>query len=895
MKNLCKATAALLCAVTLFSCTPAGPVTDGTTLPPETDLPTDNASTEVTTEAATADAVTTLPPTITVPVKEDKASAKNDGEVDYMFSNGEYYHNYIELYDLNGTLYRIGDPYVMRYDGMYYLYSSITSGHVNGDIYVWRSENLVDWECRGICVTSQGQNGITYTAYAPEVVYYGGYFWLCEAPEGKGHYIFRSESPEGPFTVASDNLGKGIDGSFYVADNGELYFMYAKSGTGGSIRYDKVSFGLNYSKAALPTGDGSALTASTNGWTEGPGYFRRGDYFYLTYTGNHVRDKSYRVAYSYTTAPSLLSNLIQPKYNITIMTTDTPYPHTNGGYGSKSTFDPLTTFSGTGHSSNTVGPNLDSIYTAFHNEESGKFNRRMNIVRYFTNGSYVLTDGLCLTDARKPVLPDYSARSAEELDTAGAYKLSKNATEAVYTAEINFLCKNKEAELVLGYKDEKNYVSVKISNGSMHVYKYENGDVEALGNVALGKGIDYEKLMTLYAVNGAGRCDIYINNMKKLSLDTSLAGGKIGAANADISSLFFTNDAFGTSDFEAVKNLPCSFPAYTYLKGENRGFSIKNATVNANGVRQGEKESTVYSNPTAPVTGGVNGYAATVLETGDWIKYAVSCGNDDHYALNLTVTAASAGCELELIVDDEYIYDMQISDVIKGKDGIHNVQAGIFELKKGEHTLKLRVKKGTLGAVNVHIEDGAKPIDPISSDLTSKVSKIIKIVSGNYSLSKSAGIRALSGDPAMFTFADSAYADFDLTVSVKVSDASKSGGIMFRAGDFNVNNNGGSEYTLNGYYLQFAERKLTLWKYSWNLGEKLESVAFLSTKERVYTEDEFTTVRIVAKDGFITVYDAGEKIMEVYDSEAFLSGYCAFYAPQGSFAFKDLIFHQTEK
>ena len=872
----------------LASCTPTAPA--GTTDVTITDAPSE----QVTTEAVVTEPVTTLPEMISVPVASDKNAATDKGEIEYMFTESEYFHNYIEVFDEKGTLYRIGDPYVMRYDGIYYLYSSITSGHIGGDIYVWRSENLVDWECRGICLTSSGESGNTYTAYAPEVVYYGGYFWLCEAPNGKGHYIFRSESPEGPFTVASANLGKGIDGSFYVADNGDLYFMYAKSATGGSIRYDKVSFGLNYEKVALPTGNGSPLVADTNGWTEGPGYFRRGDYFYLTYTGNHVRDKSYRVAYSYTTASSLLTNLVQPKYNITLMSTDTLYPSTKG-YNSKSSYDALVTFSGTGHSSNTIGPNLDSIYTAFHNEESGKFNRRMNITRYFTNGMYVLTDGLCLTDSRKPVMADYSARSADVLEKSGDMLLSTEATKAVYTAEISFVCKDEKAELILGYKDASNYTSVKIENGKLSVYAIDNGDIEMLGSASISKGVDFDKLITLYVVNGASKCDIHINDMRKLSLDTSLGGGKIGAANATVSSLFFTNDAYGTSDFEAVKNLPASFAAYNYLKEENRGWSIANAEIKANGVRQGEKESTVGSAKFADALGTVSEYTATILETGDWVKYAVNSGADDWYAFNLSVDASSAGCVFELIVDNEHIYEMSISDVISGKNGIHNVQAGVFELKKGEHTIKIRIKSGTLTAVNISIDSGADPIEPISHALTSKVTKVIGIKGGNYSVSKTNGVSSIATAPAMLTVSNSTYSDFDMTVTVTVTDASKSGGIVFRAGDFNVNEHGGSEYCFNGYYLRFAERKVELVKYSWHLREELGKVSFLSNKERPYKENEPCTVRITATDGLITVYIGEEKIIEAYDSEAFLSGYCGFFSPAGEIYFKDLTFCQIEK
>ena len=35
----------------------------------------------------------------------------------------------------------------------------------------------------------------SHGAYAPEVIYYDGYFYLCQSRAGQGHYIYRSESP----------------------------------------------------------------------------------------------------------------------------------------------------------------------------------------------------------------------------------------------------------------------------------------------------------------------------------------------------------------------------------------------------------------------------------------------------------------------------------------------------------------------------------------------------------------------------------------------------------------------------------------------------------------------------------------------------------------------------
>ena len=43
--------------------------------------------------------------------------------------------------------YGIGDPFVMRFNGLYYLYASSCEDRVR----VYTSRNLIDWEFRGWC------------------------------------------------------------------------------------------------------------------------------------------------------------------------------------------------------------------------------------------------------------------------------------------------------------------------------------------------------------------------------------------------------------------------------------------------------------------------------------------------------------------------------------------------------------------------------------------------------------------------------------------------------------------------------------------------------------------------------------------------------------------------
>ena len=186
--------------------------------------------------------------------------------------------------------YGAGDPYIFRHDGTYYLYVS-TRDHMRG-IRAWKSRNLINWTpCRGegleegyVCNES-----ITETAYAPEVFYFNGKFYMYTSPDGRGHYILTADSPEGPFIQATQNFGMSIDGSVFIDDDESMYFLNA-SGEGIEIRTME-------SLESIP-GNATVLKNTKMGWTEGPMLIKRDGIYYLTYTGVHVISPGYKIAYS---------------------------------------------------------------------------------------------------------------------------------------------------------------------------------------------------------------------------------------------------------------------------------------------------------------------------------------------------------------------------------------------------------------------------------------------------------------------------------------------------------------------------------------------------------------------------------------------------------------------
>ncbi|MFQ7078007.1 MAG: hypothetical protein ACLRSW_08750 [Christensenellaceae bacterium] len=116
--------------------------------------------------------------------------------------------------------------------------------------------------------------------------------------------------------------------------------------------------------------------------------------------------------------------------------------------------------------------------------------------------------------------------------------------------------------------------------------------------------------------NGDGVGYVYLNGMRIISYAAEASAGAVGyKTQTGVEYTAFTNDVFGTSDFEAVKNFPTKFPATAYLKGENRGFSIAGAERESGGLRVGEKQKIRKID-------SEDAYAV-VLGKEDWVKYGV--------------------------------------------------------------------------------------------------------------------------------------------------------------------------------------------------------------------------------------------------------------------------------
>lgn len=784
--------------------------------------------------------------------ENDFAVATNDGEESYSFVETETYKNHIEVegqwgqteYTAGGE-YGIGDPFVMRYDGKYYMYPSSAIGEgIEKAVKVYESEDLVNWTYKGLAAVGDEVEA----AYAPEVVYYNGTFYMTESQHGDGHYMLASDNPIGPFKPVTDNFGRNIDGSFYVGDDGVLYFLYPANNV---IQIAPVDL-----ETMLPQIE-TALTATLNGWTEGPGLFRRGDILYLTYTGNSVTSKGYRVGYSYSMGEDPMGQFVMPENNIILL---------NAEEG---------TFSGLGHSSNVLGPNLDSWYTAYHNllNTAGP-QRRYMLDQLVTNGGSLLVNGPTYSDVAIPKRPDFETR-----DVSDGF-LSEVSTGDIYTIEYNVIpAGTSKMNFLFAYKDAKNHMAIRWSmpKQTISLIAIVDGTETEVCSVDV-KGLNHAKLHTIRVEKGADKLGVYVDCMQKIEESADKVGaGKIGVSgDAKYSYTAFSNDAYGTSDFETIKNLPSAFPAVHYLKGENRGWSIKNAELVEGGIRQNEAENTVKNEDDA--------ISALVLDTAkDWVKYAVNATEESYYGLSGTVTEESAGAKIQVIVDEKDIYTFTVPEVGYVDAEYVKLMLGEFKLTAGNHTLKIRLCDGKLQVQTFEMQ----PTNPTKITYESKLNEINEkgwSYLGNWKVTDEAHTTR-SGDTAFAYAGDDKMTDFTMEVDVALLEEASmyDGGVLFHAKNHSMSSAQMAE-SLQGYYLAIRNDQITLNRYNYGM----ETLDFVSVD---LMKGEYHKIKVEMKNNHICVYidDMDTPVMDYYDSNAFLSGQIVLCSYKAEIAFKNLI------
>ena len=759
---------------------------------------------------------------------------------------GERYQNHIEIEGQWGSSaatgadgqYGIGDPFVMRYNGKYYLYPS-TSDPCDG-IKVFESDDMVNWTYKGFAVSESERT--VHGAYAPEVVYYNGYFYMCQSRAGKGHYIYRSESPTEGFTLISKtdggneedidygNLGMGIDGAFYVSDDGKLYLLHTSTPAG--LKYNEIT-DVNDVRVETVGRTKTLGDANLNHWIEGPGIIRRGDVSYLTYTGNHVTSKGYRIAYSYAENLSDLSSFVQPIENVTIIdTSDEHY--------------------GLGHSSNFNGPDLDSIYTAYHSLVGRGPARRYNLDRYLASGSLLTANGVTHRPVAMPNKPTMSAVNGDELDYSGGMYCLGEAGK-YFTAEFNLIpCDGQELFFGNGY-------SVRLTEDGIALYK--DGALQTSKDAYYAK----DKLNTVRVESGDGVGHVYLNGMRLISYDPVGRASLLGYAKKDgVFYTAFTNDVFGTSDFEAVKNFPTRFPATAYLKGENRGFSIAEAEEVKGGLRVGEKQNLIKTQDAE--------YAVRLSTQGDWVKYAVDIPASEKYSLSARVASSTDG-SLKITVGNK-----EHTVAFSAREG-ENISLGTMACEEGVTTMKVELLSGEIDLVWLDVQGDAE------GNADESLAAFTRLNGAVEAQGETLTVRGTTdfGNDGVAIWGGRGMSDYEVEVDFVAKEGTTEFGFMVRANDYSYHSAQPTQ-SWRGYYVSVSSQIIALSRYDYS------GITLSANRKAGLLDGGEHQVKITAEGNAITVFVDGEKQFTAVDPNAFLYGKFGIFVDNGQVEIKNFRF-----
>lgn len=755
----------------------------------------------------------------------------------------EFYQNKYDEEKIPGqwTEYGVGDPFVLRFNGRYYLYCS-TKNFETG-VRGWVSDDLIHFEQitgEGLETGYVSNDPCTVTAYAPEVVYKDGYFYMVQSQGGNGHYILRSSKPEGPFVKIVDNFGESIDGSFFIDDDEQMYLLRA-SNTG--IRLIKMNDDLTLGSSK--TLDNTVL----GGWTEGPYLLKRDNIYYLTYTGNHVTSEGYRIGYSYACDQIFERDAFTQGETI-VLNTDTD-------------------FKGLGHSSTVLGPDLDSYYLAYHNlNSSGGPNRSNNISRLSFSGTEMIVEHAELYNNIVPTLANFATSDETGLETIEDKLLSPSSTEDTYSAEFNFI--GNDTNLIISYIDNSNYHLINLKDDVLTLSKVENGSSSEVEKVTFNKDYHYDVLHTIRVAYKESKLTIYFDNLNKITLDNyQLNKGKIGYVSSDLLTIkhtSFSDVAHGSSDNKAIHQN--RFLASNYFASS---FD-KSGLVN-NQIPEGVED---YYN------GKVNSYDLHLKTTGDYATYKIYAEEDGRYGIDMTLLTEYEGKKVCFQVDNNTPVRFVIPSSNDAWYSYFKTTIGELDLTKGAHYLSIICEDEIkFHDVSYYKSSSTHPL--FEHDLSDYVLQGARYI--NSWKIRDDGHYALSGNRNLLYFGDETLTDYTIEVDIELvgETQASSCGLILRA-----NNPAFASVdtvtSIQGYYVGFNNSKVFITKCDYNNSET-DAVADAHKS----ASDETHHLKVVARGNKITLdFDNGAVSLTYVDSIGFNYGSLGLYTDGAASIYRNL-------
>lgn len=570
----------------------------------------------------------------------------------------EDYQNPIELPVARGSS-EAADPFVYRFNGSYYMYMTTGAGFVR--CYV--SQDLINWEPAtngpgvGICYQSSSGNNIGNTPFAPEVIYHNGYFYMVTSPSGNGHFILVSESPEGPFQDITGNIGKSIDGSFFIDEDEQAYMFTA--GSNAILGY-KISLdpeGVSFEKSDGIDWTMSYSESHLGAWNEGPYMLKRFGAYYMTQTGTHYLSPGYRVNYIYAPKGSDVSK-------------SSSFTHINNLNTLVATEDD---FHALGHSCTVLGPDMDSYYIAYHSMKGTSSFRYYNINRLSFNGGNMTINEYGMQFNQSPSMPEYSSRESSEMSKQGnIYFSNKEHNSDAFSVEFNTV---GEGKMFFAYQSEKEHGYLAFADNVITLGKVSGGRNQVIKNINLENQYDTNVLHTFRINYGYGKAAIYFDAIEKAyDIGCTFNKGKIGVDSSfdDIQYCAFSNVGGGKSDKVEYNSKKILANAYnddlSILNDKNSGISYS---------KKGTEKI-------------IDNGMMTLAKEGDRATYLMRQNEAGEYNVALRIPSSMLGKKLGLRLNAGEVKEINIpNNVPKVKNGDVYLNITTLDLGYEEYWLSL--------------------------------------------------------------------------------------------------------------------------------------------------------------------------------------------------------------
>jgi len=741
----------------------------------------------------------------------------------------------------------LGDPYILKYNGTYYLYSS------NDEVQRLRcytSKDLINWSGAIICSVDPVIKG----AYAPEVKYWNGVFYMYTSPYGGGHYVLTSSSPTGPFKAVTGNLGKVIDGDVFIDDDASWYFYHADgSGVLGCAMPTPTSIGADVN-----------LNTQMNGqWTEGPSVIKRNGTYYLLYTGNHVLSPGYRTDYA--------KNIIGPIKKYTPQAAQNPVLVSSEG--------PLV---GPGHGTAFIGPDLDTYYFCYHNLTAnigGSPTRFFDIDRMAWNGDKLLILGPTYWAQQAPQLAttDYLNRTdigtnwtmpnggnwgmsnqelmvqdvMNEISETPHKAIFSTITASNYTAEFTIresARQNNSAKTgaVFSYSDEQNYgvaVFHSFTNQLEINFLMDNiwgtsqyFNLPAGFNSAVWHSIRIEKENSSYK--------FYVDGLQRASLTSNLPGGQVGYmtswSTGNFSYIALSNKVNGSGIFDTYKPIPGNIAAVHYNTG-GEGVGYHDLTPGNAGGQYIRNDSVDIS------SNSEGGFHISSNQTGEWYKYNVNVQSDGVYNVGIRYATTSSTSQIKIWQGTTEVTGVINLPATGGLTTWRTLTIHGLNLTSGNQTLKVETIAGDFNLYEMQFKHGENEIVTKTDHFDTSYSPDWNYSDGAWTIeSGQANINGF-GKKCM---GNTGWTDYTVEADVTYINAMNAG-ILFRVtnpaqGGADDNSSLGTDF-LQGYFVGVGNTSVTLGKqnYGW---------AQLASAPGSYSLNTAYHIKVVTAGANIKVY-----------------------------------------